>query len=121
MTASTPELRIDPHGDVPPFEQLRTQLARQAADGSLPAGTKLPTVRGLAEALGLAPGTVARAYKELESDGVIETLGRRGTFVRSAATAGGTVTAAVTTLVAAARRDGLTLPETQRLVERSWS
>jgi DNA-binding transcriptional regulator YhcF (GntR family) len=121
VTASAPGLRIDPHGDVPPFEQLRAQLARQAADGTLPAGTKLPTVRGLADDLGLAPGTVARAYKELESDGVIETQGRRGTFVRSAAAGGDAVTAAVTALVASARRDGLTLPETQRLVERAWS
>jgi DNA-binding transcriptional regulator YhcF (GntR family) len=121
VTASTPELRIDPGSAVPPYEQLRTQLARQATDGTLPAGTKLPTVRGLADHLGLAPGTVARAYKELEADGVIETQGRRGTFVRSGAAAGAGVSTAVAALVAAARRDGLTLPETQRLVERSWS
>ena len=120
----TLDVRIDPAATTPPFEQLRTQLARQAADGSLPAGTRLPTVRGLAEELDLAPGTVARAYKELEADGVLETQGRRGTFVRSTATAGtaGTdVADAVDALVAAARRDGLTLAETQLLVERDWS
>jgi DNA-binding transcriptional regulator YhcF (GntR family) len=50
-------------------------------DGSLAAGTKLPTVRRLAEDLGLAPNTVARAYRELESDGFIETRGRNGTLV----------------------------------------
>lgn len=119
--STTPDLRIDPAGAVPPFEQLRSQLARQAADGSLPAGSKLPTVRGLADDLGVAPGTVARAYKELEADGVLETQGRRGTFVRSTGAGGDAVTAAVGALVAAARQDGLTLPEAQRLVERSWS
>ena len=117
----TLRLRVDPADAVPPFEQLRAQLARQAADGSLPAGTRLPTVRALADDLGLAAGTVARAYKELEADGVLETQGRRGTFVRSSGAAGDGVTTTVAALVAAARQDGLTLPETLRLVERSWS
>jgi DNA-binding transcriptional regulator YhcF (GntR family) len=74
---------IDPGSTVPPFEQLRRRIADQAADGSLPPGTRLPTVRRLAEDLGLAPGTVARAYRELETDGVIETRGRHGSFVRT--------------------------------------
>jgi DNA-binding transcriptional regulator YhcF (GntR family) len=65
----------------PPYEQIRAQIAAQARSGGLPAGTRLPTVRHLAADLGLAPGTVARAYKELESDRVIETRGRHGTFV----------------------------------------
>jgi DNA-binding transcriptional regulator YhcF (GntR family) len=65
----------------PPYEQIRAQVAAQARSGGLPAGTRLPTVRHLAGDLGLAPGTVARAYKELESDRVIETRGRHGTFV----------------------------------------
>lgn len=48
------------------------------------AGTRLPTVRRLAADLGLAPNTVARAYKELEAVGFIETRGRAGSFVRAA-------------------------------------
>ena len=75
------DVRIDPASTVPPYEQLRTQVARQAADGSLPAGTRLPPVRQLATDLGLAANTVARAYKELEALGVVETRGRAGTFV----------------------------------------
>ena len=51
------------------------------ADGSLPAGTRLPTVRALAEQLGLAINTVARSYRELEAAGAIETRGRSGSFV----------------------------------------
>jgi DNA-binding transcriptional regulator YhcF (GntR family) len=72
---------IDPAASVAPFEQLRTQIVDAVRDGSLAAGTKLPTVRRLAEDLGLAAGTVARAYRELERDEVIETRGRLGTFV----------------------------------------
>jgi len=74
-------LTIDPKSHVPPFEQLRLQLLEQVKTGELAAGTKLPTVRRLAEDLGIAPNTVARAYRELEADGFIETRGRNGTLV----------------------------------------
>lgn len=66
---------------VAPFEQLRVLILDAVCSGELPAGAKLPTVRGLAGELGLAPNTVARAYRELEGDEVIETRGRNGTFV----------------------------------------
>jgi DNA-binding transcriptional regulator YhcF (GntR family) len=72
---------IDAAAPQPPFEQLRAQVVAGALDGSLAAGTKLPTVRALADELGLAPNTVARAYRELETAGVIETRGRSGSFV----------------------------------------
>lgn len=75
------ELSIDAASTVPPFEQLRRELARQIAGRVLPVGTKLPTVRMLAADLGLAVNTVARAYRELETAGLIETRGRAGTFV----------------------------------------
>jgi DNA-binding transcriptional regulator YhcF (GntR family) len=113
-------LRIDTASDVPPFEQLRTQIATQVADGSLPAGTKLATVRAMAADLGLAANTVARAYRELETDGVIATHGRRGTFVRSAVLADESP-ALARSYVEAARRRGLTLAEATRLVEQAWA
>ncbi|MET9296039.1 GntR family transcriptional regulator [Streptomyces sp. NPDC003077] len=84
MTAPTPQITIDPHAAEAPFEQVRLQIAAQARDGGLPVGCKLPTVRGLAEHLGLAANTVAKAYRALEADGVIETRGRHGTFVAAA-------------------------------------
>ena len=74
-------LSVDPRSATPPFEQLRVQLREQVRSGELAAGTRLPTVRRLAEDLGLAPNTVARAYRELEADGFIETRGRNGTVV----------------------------------------
>lgn len=74
-------LAIDAGSSTPPFEQLRTQLLAQISAGELPAGARLPTVRRLADDLGLAPNTVARAYRELEQAGAIETRGRHGSFV----------------------------------------
>ncbi|MBX9472050.1 GntR family transcriptional regulator [Microcella sp.] len=72
---------IDPGASTPPYEQLRVQVRDAVAAGELVAGAKLPTVRGLADELGLAVNTVARAYRELETDGAIETRGRAGSFV----------------------------------------
>ncbi len=72
---------IDGSAATPPFEQLRVQVRDAVAAGELAAGAQLPTVRALAEQLGLAANTVARAYRELESDGIIETRGRAGSFV----------------------------------------
>jgi len=74
-------IEVDPDSAVPPYEQVRGQIAALAGDGRLPAGTRLPTVRQLAGDLGLAVNTVARAYRELESAGLVETRGRHGTFV----------------------------------------
>ncbi len=76
-------VEVDPGSQVAPYEQLRSQVAAMVARGDLEPGQKLPTVRQLAGDLGLAANTVARAYRELETDGVISTQGRRGTFVRS--------------------------------------
>ena len=73
-------LSIDPHAAAPPYEQIQIQIAALVRSGEVPAGTRLPTVRRLAGDLGLAPNTVARSYRELESDGIIETRGRRGSF-----------------------------------------
>ncbi|MFJ5553124.1 GntR family transcriptional regulator [Streptomyces sp. NPDC093225] len=84
MTSKILKIAVDPGAATAPYEQLRAQIAGQARSGRLPAGFKLPTVRGLAEDLGLAPNTVAKAYRALESDGVIETRGRAGTFVAAA-------------------------------------
>ncbi|GAA2932404.1 hypothetical protein GCM10020221_30210 [Streptomyces thioluteus] len=57
------------------------QHRRPGPLGELPVGYRLPTVRGFAEQLGLAANTVAKAYRALETDGVIETRGRNGTFI----------------------------------------
>ncbi|MFB7058910.1 GntR family transcriptional regulator [Streptomyces vinaceus] len=85
VTSTNLKIRIDGAAGAPaPYEQLRAQIAQAARSGELPVGYKLPTVRGLAEELGLAANTVAKAYRALEGDGVIETRGRNGTFVAAA-------------------------------------
>ena len=117
------DIAVDPTSGVPTYEQLRSGIAGRAADGSLPAGTRLPPVRTLAADLGLAANTVARAYKELEADGVVETLGRRGTFVLTQDARGSREEArsSATSYVAVARRLGLTHEEAANLVAEVWT
>lgn len=73
--------QLDPTSSTALFDQLRVAVIDAVRDGRLPAGSRLPTVRDLAGDLGLAVNTVARAYRELESAGIVETRGRQGTFV----------------------------------------
>ncbi len=74
-------LVIDESSGTPPYEQVRAGIQDQVDTGVLAPGSRLPPVRTLAARLGLAANTVARAYKELELAGVLETRGRAGTFV----------------------------------------
>lgn len=116
----TLKLRIDSAGPEAPYEQLRAQISGQARSGELPVGYKLPTVRGLAEELGLAANTVAKAYRALESDGVIETRGRRGTFVAAADDAASREAAeAAQTYAQRARRLGLDHATAREAVEEA--
>jgi len=112
---------IDHTGSPPPFEQLRMQIAAQVASGELAAGARLPTVRALAEQVGLAVNTVARVYRELEADGVVVTEGRRGTFVRSSSrVSSDEAQAAAAEFAAVCRRLGLSAAEAGRLLDQHW-
>ncbi|MFI6148088.1 GntR family transcriptional regulator [Streptomyces sp. NPDC051109] len=113
VTSTNLKIRIDgAAGAAAPYEQLRTQIAEAARSGELPVGYKLPTVRGLAEELGLAANTVAKAYRALEGDGVIETRGRNGTFVAAAGDGAAREAAAAAQAYAErAKRLGLTFDE----------
>ena len=109
---------LDPHSGTAPYEQVRVQLATRIGDGRLPAGTRLPTLAG---ELGLAVNTVARVYKELEADGLVATEGRRGTRATGRVGTPTAVRDAAQALALEARRAGLTLAETTRLLEQGWS
>jgi GntR family transcriptional regulator len=103
---------VDVTSATPPFEQVRAQLAGHVAAGMLRPGDRLPTVRALAADLGLAVGTVARAYRELEAQGVVASRRRTGTVVAqlapgSAALPDRSLAEAVATVVARARSAGL--------------
>jgi GntR family transcriptional regulator len=74
---------VDPASREAPFEQVRAQVEALIRSGRLVPGDRLPTVRALATDLGLAANTVARAFKELEAAGLVETRGRAGTVVAS--------------------------------------
>jgi DNA-binding transcriptional regulator YhcF (GntR family) len=75
------DLELDPASAVPTFLQLRAQLIELVRSGALKPGTRIPTVRALAQELGIAPNTVAKAYRHLEDDGILETRGRNGSFI----------------------------------------
>jgi GntR family transcriptional regulator len=72
---------VETDSPVRPFSQLRAQLADAIRSGALEPGTRLPTVRQLARDLGIAPNTVAKAYRSLDDEGLIQADGRRGTRV----------------------------------------
>lgn len=76
---------LDADSMIPPYEQLRFQIATLIASGMLRATDRLPAIRQLAADLGIASGTVARAYRELEALGLVQAK-RRGTFVSDDAT-----------------------------------
>jgi GntR family transcriptional regulator len=77
-------LEIDPASAVPPYEQVRQGVTALVLGGALRPGARLPSIRQLADDLALASGTVARAYRELEADGIVTTRGRHGTVVTGA-------------------------------------
>lgn len=79
-------LTVDTNSGSPPYEQIRTQITRMIASGVLQPGDRLPTIAQLAADLQLANGTVARSYRELESDGLIVSYRRRGSFVAESPT-----------------------------------
>jgi GntR family transcriptional regulator len=81
------DLKIDESSERSIFEQIVDGVQEAVATGRLTPGKRLPSVRRLADRLDVAPGTVARAYAELERRGVVVTDGARGTRVaeRSAA------------------------------------
>lgn len=81
-------ITVDLGGAVPPYEQIRRQISSLIAIGELTTGQRLPTVRALAADLGVAVGTVTRAYRELESAGLIESRRRLGTVVAQPPAAG---------------------------------
>ena len=113
-------MRLDARAAKPLFDQLRTQVIDGVRDGRLPPGTRLPTVRDMAGQLGLAVNTVARAYRELETAGIVETRGRFGTFVARADPADAAMAAAANAYADTARTLGLTKPQALRYLDAAF-
>ena len=118
-------ITVDAAGDDPPYQQIRLRVLEAIASGELNAGDRLPTIRQLADDLELATNTVARAYRELESDGAIETRGRQGSFVRAtripdpAAARTKQLDTVARAYVADARRLGVSAPEIAAAIARA--
>ena len=72
---------IDSKSGIPIYIQLKNQIRQRIASGSLQPGDKLPTVRELAVKLTINPNTVAKVYKQLENEGLIETKRGVGTYI----------------------------------------
>jgi len=81
----TPDITVDVGAAIPPYEQIRSQIAAFVQGGRLTEGARLPTMRALAADLGVAVGTVGRAYAELEAAGLVTSRRRTGTVVSAAA------------------------------------
>lgn len=113
-------VRGDPDGARPLFDQLRTQIIEGVRDGRLPPGTRLPTVRDLAGQLNMAVNTVARAYRELEAAGVLETRGRFGTFVARVDPADAAMATAANAFASAAKALGVGKADALRYVETAF-
>ncbi|HSJ32674.1 MAG TPA: Clp protease N-terminal domain-containing protein [Longimicrobiales bacterium] len=82
-------LELDDQSDLSIYEQIIARVREAVATGELAPGARLPAVRQLADRLDIAPGTVARAYGELERLGVVVTEGARGTRIAEPATPSG--------------------------------
>jgi len=117
---------VDPSGAVPVYEQVRTQLAEVIVTAALPQGFRLPTIRQLAADLALAPGTIARVYRELEAEGLVVSRVRHGTVVaavpeRHLADLTTAVAAAARTYAGASRRLNLSLDDAIAALREQWA
>lgn len=108
MMTARPALIVDTDDPTPPYEQLRRQLTELIESGVLQPGDRLPPLRQLAADLGLAVGTVARAYRELDSAGLISS--RRG---------GGTRVTATAPALSKAQREELVLKHARAFVQQA--
>jgi GntR family transcriptional regulator len=75
------QISIDERLPEPVFVQLSSQIREAVRNGELKPGTPLPTIRQLAAELQVNPNTVAKTYRLLERDGLIQTRGGKGSFI----------------------------------------
>ena len=120
------ELRINFASGVPIYLQLMEQIKHAVETGAIRAAEQLPTIRKVAEELAMNPNTVARAYRELETEGVIEVRHGSGAFI--AESSNDSKAAAIAEAGKALRQGiekgqelGLSEPELRRVFENELS
>ena len=114
-------ITVNPRSAVSPVQQIRSQLAAQIQSGNLEPDSRLPTVRQLAADLRVAPGSVAKAYKELESAGLIRTARAAGTRVNPGQATTKPLVRAAEEFANRAGNEGLTLEEAQGILAQAWA
>jgi GntR family transcriptional regulator len=126
MLESQTILRLDSSSGVPFYRQVIDQVLLAVADGRLKPGEQLPTVRQLAVDLSVNLNTVAKAYREMEIRGIVQTQQGTGTFVatrradRKTSERRKALEGLVDRFVALATSNGFTLEElSDALVERA--
>ena len=108
-------------GSAPPTDQIHDQIRGLVATGRLAADERLPSVRQLAKDLGVAPGTVAKAYRALEAEGFLVTRTGSGTRVSpTASTTTRSVLEAARGLASASTHEGTGLDDTIRILRAIW-
>lgn len=115
------DLRVSQTSGIALFDQLRLGIIEAVRAGRLEPGTRLPTVRELAGELGLAVNTVARAYRELEAAGIVETHRRLGTFVARSDPADAAMATAARAYAATTRALGLGHDDARRYLDAEFS
>jgi GntR family transcriptional regulator len=117
-------LTVDARSGVPIYLQIIEQIKRSVALGVLQSGEQLPTVKQLALDLTINPNTVAKAYRDLEREQVIETAAGRGSFVRGGsqteakAAVGDVARVAIDAAVREAKSLGLSRSDVHELIDR---
>ena len=117
-------VRVD--DPTPVYAQVHREVLRLIAVGELTEGDRLPPLRQLARDLGVAPGTVARAYRDLEAAGTVITRRGAGTRIAAGAAKGDVARSAdplaadITALTARAVAAGIPLDEVQRRIAEAW-
>ena len=112
--------RPNPGSSVPLFEQLRLNIIERADNGTLAPGPGCPQSGASPSELGVAPHTVARAYKELEAAGIVLTRGRNGTMVCARDEAWSSLTAAAADFATAAKAQGASFAEAVQLLADAY-
>lgn len=114
-------ISVDTTSAISPVEQIRSQLAALIRAGQLSADARLPSVRQLAADLRVSAGSVAKAYKELESAGLIRTARAAGTRVNPGHATTEPLIQAAENLAHHAINEGLSLTEAQGLLAHAWA
>jgi GntR family transcriptional regulator len=120
------QLRVNFSSGVPIYVQLMEQIKHAVETGAVRTGEQLPTIRKVAEELAMNPNTVARAYRELEREGVIEVRHGSGAYVAEVetgpkSTAIAEASKGLRTAIEAGATLGLTEPELRRVFEQELS